>query len=90
MRLIDADALCEGRVSNDMLFVAATCVPTIDAALIRHGYWITRRYVTDDDWGVINHREEVCSECQKWERERSLFCPNCGAVMDKARKDEDG
>ena len=28
-RLIDADALCEGRVSNDNVVICAKCAPTI-------------------------------------------------------------
>ena len=28
-RLIDADALCEGRVSNDNVVICAQCAPTI-------------------------------------------------------------
>lgn len=31
MRLIDADAMCEGLVSNHPVAVAATCAPTIEA-----------------------------------------------------------
>ena len=31
VRLIDANALCEGRVSNDPVVIAAKCAPTIDA-----------------------------------------------------------
>lgn len=31
MRLIDADALCEGLVSNHPVAIAAKCAPTIDA-----------------------------------------------------------
>ena len=30
-KLIDAVALCEGRVSNDPVVIAAKCAPTIDA-----------------------------------------------------------
>ena len=59
--------------------------PTIDAEPVRHGLWETREYTTEDDWddwGVINHREEVCSECGKWQSERSKFCSHCGAKMD--------
>lgn len=32
MRPIDADALCEGRVSNDPVVIAAKCAPTLDYA----------------------------------------------------------
>ena len=31
MRLIDADYMTEGRVSNDPVVIAAKCAPTIDA-----------------------------------------------------------
>lgn len=31
MRLIDADYITEGRVSNDPVMIAAKCAPTIDA-----------------------------------------------------------
>ena len=31
MRLIDADALNEGRVNNDPVVIAAMCAPTVDA-----------------------------------------------------------
>ena len=58
---------------------------TIDAVPVVHGRWETREYTTEDDWddwGVINHREEVCSECGKWQSERSKFCSHCGAMMD--------
>lgn len=60
-------------------------LPSIDAEPVRHGLWETREYTTEDDWddwGVINHREEVCSECGKWQSERSKFCSHCGAKMD--------
>lgn len=60
-------------------------LPSIDAVSVVHGRWETREYTTEDDWddwGVINHREEVCSECGKWQSERSKFCSHCGARMD--------
>ena len=56
---------------------------------IRHGRWETKVYTTGDgldDWGVINHREEVCSECGKWQIGISNFCPNCGAKMDEGER----
>ena len=59
-------------------------LPIIDAEPVRHGQWETKEYTTEDsfdDWIIIHH-EEVCSECGKGQRERSKFCPNCGAKMD--------
>lgn len=34
MRLIDADALIEGRVDNDPVVIDAMCAPTIDAVAV--------------------------------------------------------
>ena len=34
MRLIDADALCEGRVNNDNVVICAQCAPTVDAVKV--------------------------------------------------------
>ena len=89
MRLIDANALKtsfeeDGHLSS-YIEEFIDNAPTIDAEPVRHGQWETREYTTEDDWddwGVINHREEVCSECGKWQSERSKFCSHCGAKMD--------
>ena len=57
---------------------------------VRHGRWETKVYTTGDgldDWGII-HREEVCSECGKWQIGISNFCPNCGAKMDLEEEDK--
>lgn len=57
---------------------------------VRHGHWETKVYTTGDgldDWGII-HREEVCSECGKWQIGISNFCPNCGAKMDLEEEDK--
>lgn len=44
MRLIDADSLCEGRVCNDNVVIAARCAPTVDAVEVVRckdcKYWI--------------------------------------------------
>ena len=40
MRLIDADALIEGRVSNDNVVICAKCAPTIDAIPVE---WLERK-----------------------------------------------
>ena len=62
MRLIDADELINGRVSNDPVVIAAKCAPTIDAAPVKYGKWdliITKRS-SFDEWGA----DAVCSECE--------------------------
>jgi ribosomal protein L34E len=42
MRLIDADAMCEGRVSNDPVVIAAKCAPTIEAEPVVYAHWKVR------------------------------------------------
>ena len=37
MKLIDADALCDGRVCNDPVVIACKCAKTVDAAPVRCG-----------------------------------------------------
>ena len=62
--------------------------PTVDAEPVRHGRWETKVCITKSDWGVIDHREEVCSECGKGQIGISKFCPNCGAkMMDGGKQD---
>ena len=52
--------------------------PTIDAAPVVHGHWITRYD------GPYKQARKYCSACGKHSgliKERP-FCPNCGARMD--------
>ena len=102
MPLKDADKLkksmermlCTGkepdkeRYTYDVVCCVIDEAPSVDAEPVRHGRWETKEYTTEDsfdDWIVIHH-EEVCSECGKGQRERSNFCPNCGAKMDGGKK----
>lgn len=78
-RYIDADRLCEGRVSNDPVVIAAKCEPTADVAEVRHG-----------EWEYLNLSEcWQCSDCGVLMRIDGTpkdnylnYCPNCGAKMD--------
>lgn len=60
------------------------CLPAVDAVPVIHGRWSEKRWITDDDWGVINHRAIVCSACKREiaDGEQTCYCPNCGAKMD--------
>lgn len=88
MRLIDADALDFSfdrrifgeadenyvRGADDAIGVVQNA-PTIEAALVRHGRWIST--------GAISCK---CSECGHMELKTRAseyaYCPNCGAKMD--------
>lgn len=55
--------------------------PTADVAEVKHGRWITRKSI---------HNEEfyVCSICGTANDDIWRYCPNCGAKMD-GRSEED-
>ena len=73
MRLIDADALCEGLVSNHPVAIAARCAPTIEAAPVVHASWLGEK------WNY------TCSNCGDTSPEdggyKSKYCTGCGAKM---------
>lgn len=54
--------------------------PTIDAEPVRHGKWEMK----PDPFGFFDEIP-VCSECgcTTKMREKTKYCPNCGARMDK-------
>ena len=69
MRPIDADELCEGRVENDPVRIAAMCAPTIEAVPVENIKRIVERleeasflteqtfdedgYGNDDSWEAV-------------------------------------
>lgn len=61
--------------------------PTVDAVLVKHGYWKKVKCDTILDKAVFSHALQ-CSECGKYKFKKELiiqkfyFCPNCGAKMD--------
>lgn len=59
-------------------------VPIVDAVPVVHGRWIEKRWTTDYDWGLINHRALVCTACsvEIADGEETPYCPYCGAKMD--------
>lgn len=76
MRLIDADALVDGRVENDPVVIAAKHADTINAAQPEHGRWI--------EGTIRGFPALICSQCR---RDTGVdydfdYCPNCGARMD--------
>ena len=55
-------------------------LPAADVVPVRHGRWERKA----DPYGFFD-TSPVCSVCDcttKW-REEYLYCPNCGALMDK-------
>jgi len=86
MRLIDADKLCEGRVSNDPVVIAAKCEPTADVQEVKHGKW---NYIPETFYTVAAYE---CSVCKTYQLNPHTvvdfqYCPRCGAKMDLEREE---
>lgn len=89
VRLIDANKLPitteffdDGEYSIDFVYASAIRqAPTIDPESLRpKGRW---EYV-DDGVLIGNGMHMECSECSVWkiDRQRTPYCPNCGAKME--------
>jgi len=50
--------------------------------------WIEKYYTTEDDWGVINHHYYICPKCEIKVKEKSNYCPNCGAKKQEVEENE--
>lgn len=89
-RLIDADVLFDKvldlyrngkkgveRKSFSTALDAVSDSPTVDAELVRHGWWNMEK----DGYRYMM----VCSECSEGYlgMPETNYCPNCGAKMDK-------
>lgn len=103
-RYVDVEKLCEGRVSNDPVVIAAECEPTADVAPVVHAKWEiiqrTAHYV--DGIGVdletgkpcFNKKEYTydeyrCPVCRKFAKGDYLrFCDYCGARFDEMFEEE--
>lgn len=72
-------------------------LPAADVALVRHGRWIDsnkRPVPWDEQNPTCPLYSAYCSECGEWLTGSGeypaigLYCPNCGARMDKEDKHE--
>lgn len=98
MRLIDADALIERTEALDKFFVVnwtskkvqalINHALTVDAAPVKHGQWISLTECANAGvyCSVCNKKvyKEDYAWCNKRNKMRSNYCPNCGAKMDEA------
>ena len=87
MRLIDADEIIFDEMVKDFIVVYKHNIdnaPTVDAEPVRHGKWKK----TSCKWVTY-----ACSECGERTDEtimgepRYVYCPMCGARMDKDEND---
>ena len=89
MRLIDADSLIEECYKDgaygyvDALQIAIA--PTIEAEPVRHGHWISLTNCSNSGvYCSVCHKKvyrEDYAWCNRKNKLRSNYCPNCGAKM---------
>lgn len=79
-RYIDADKLCDGRVSNDPVVIAAKCAPEEDVAPVVHARWYYHYRL----------KKFVCLNCGFEQRRKPnfKFCPQCSAKMDEEKRND--
>ena len=98
MRIIDADALralYEKALQFDPheyippseVIADIDEAPTIDAEPVKHGVWIEHKWAEENEGILIFNYE--CTVCHAWIRDKSNFCPNCGAKMDGERENHE-
>lgn len=94
-KLIELDAALEGLENlNAISFYEANehsneaytetkdmlkALPTVDAAPVRHGYWIRHDYADIVDGYYVPNYE--CSVCHAWKQDDSDYCPDCGSIL---------
>lgn len=76
------------KILNHAFEIAASCVynqPAADVAPVRHGRWEMK----PDPFGFF-HDIPVCPECgcTTKMRDKSAYCPHCGAKMDGGEDDK--
>ena len=86
MRLIDADALIEEALTEGAYgYVDAKQIadaPTIDAAPVRHGWWECQKPCP-----VCGENRFKGLDADIWADWEPPYCPNCGAKMDKKKRE---
>lgn len=53
-----------------------------DYVPVRHGHWITGLCFSQGTYDYLEY-DKKCSVCEKYSRDFSTYCPNCGAKMDE-------
>ena len=56
-------------------------IRNLPSAQPKAGHWIEHEWAEEANGMLISNYE--CSECHRWERYNSDFCPNCGTRMEE-------
>lgn len=67
---------------------ALKSLPSITELKQKNGQWIEHEWAEEYDERLISNYE--CSECKRWNREMTDYCPNCGAKMIEEKGETDG
>ena len=93
------DAIRDGKRAldpvDDIILLASgvDLIPAVDVAPVRNSFWEcyeTSAYggFKDGDVRWLSRKFYRCERCRKGSAIKSNYCPNCGAKMDGAEKDE--
>lgn len=89
MRLINAYALMSKAFTDERGYNVVYVddifkEPTIDAEPIKHGRWLSHfEYCKLHNYSPSGTSVHFwCSRCESAAKEKTLYCPNCGARMD--------
>ena len=87
-RRTDVEKICKSFVHRDRLKNA----PTVDAVEVKHGHWVSLTECSNAGvyCSVCNKKvyKEDYAWCNRKNKLRSNYCPNCGAKMDGERKEK--
>lgn len=72
----DIKALLERYGATDDAMALIDTIPAADVAEVKHGYW-------DDSLDGLTPYCSVCRCTHRCLIRRPIYCPNCGACMDK-------
>ena len=103
-RYIDADALRDEIVNyfgdlmiqgrHDILEIVKKS-PTADVIERKHGKWLEREVIYNDENTIKEWQSAYCSSCGRYHTTPYMyyfdnynFCPNCGADMRERREDD--
>lgn len=100
MRLIDADRIFDILLNapyydnadrDEMVLPTILNAPTVDAVPVKHGHWASLSDCSNAGvYCSVCHKKvykEDYAPCNRKNKLRSNYCPNCGARMDEKEED---
>ena len=88
MRCLNADKLIMKDLGNGNYLVTAEAMAnarTFEAEPVRHGHWIEHEWADIEEEHLISNYE--CTLCHTWVKNKTNYCPDCGAKMEGEKYD---